>query len=199
MSSGTRSTRTQTETTGCRCQALARAPDPHSDRQGWRPAKPRITAPTNGDTRSAYAATVRSMRIVAPRFPWMPSSSKFRDRHRAVFTIASWAVLNGLDRRLMPSRELPLCVSSCAAERLRRVGAGDGHPVHVRSKKEGCVAQRILLLAATLWSGQGQPGHQLRQRTAPPTGPSLRRGAPAAGYPAGRPGQDPKLVAATFG
>ena len=78
VSSGTRSTRTQTETTGCRCQALARAPGPHSDRQSWRPANPRTTASTNGDTRSAYAATVRSMRIAAPRFPWTPSSSKFR-------------------------------------------------------------------------------------------------------------------------
>ena len=176
VSSGTRSTRTQTETTGCRCQALARAPDPHSDRQSWRPANPRTTASTNGDTRSAYAATVRSMRIAAPRFPWTPSSSKFR------------TVTEQCSRSPHGQFSMALTGALCLHENFRSVcppvprsahaesAPNSGHPVHVRSKEEGCVAQRILLLAAPPWSGQGRPGHQLRRRTAPPTGPSRRRG-----------------------
>jgi hypothetical protein len=95
------------------------------------------------------------MRIAAPRFPWTPSSSKFRDRHRAVFTIASWAVLNGLDRRLMPSRELPLSVSSCAAERSRRVGP-ELRPPCARQVEGGRLrrpADPVARGAAMVWAG----------------------------------------------
>jgi hypothetical protein len=176
VSSGTRSTRTQTETTGCRCQALARAPDPHSDRQ----AGDQLTSHHRVHERR-HALGVRGNRPV-------DEDSGAALSVDAIVVRVFATVTEQCSRSPHGQFSMALTGALCLHENFRSVcppvprsahaesAPNSGHPVHVRSKEEGCVAQRILLLAAPPWSGQGRPGHQLRRRTAPPTGPSRRRG-----------------------